>query len=293
MITLNKSTTDFLDDVNVFVSFADVPTEQILIRTDGDDSLVRDGGIPESPIKKSVLPPFIILNRVVPLPRNLKYGMKGNDVLAVKRALSEAGYIKWGSFTNKYRNGLFKTLKKFQHDHNLSANGVYEMNTHIKLKRFYDSYGAHLMVDMYKRLHPDPRQKILAAAMFGYNNRGSIHYTQSPLRMYGVKHHIFPPSIPIYEDCSSFATWTYYVAGLPDPNGLGYNGFGYTGTLANNGRKTLQANIGDFGLYGFFPYKHVTIYVGNGRVVSHGSEIGPVLTSLHYRPDLNHIRTYL
>src|SRR5688500_2077727 len=81
------------------------------------------------------------------------------------------------------------------------------------------------------------REKIVSTAMLRYRNRYGIHYTQSSLRMSGVRNRIKPPAYGRYEDCSSFATWCYWVAGVNDPNGRGYDGFGYTGTLANFGRK--------------------------------------------------------
>jgi cell wall-associated NlpC family hydrolase len=115
--------------------------------------------------------------------------------------------------------------------------------------------------------------------------------------MYGVRHHVRPPGIPHYEDCSSFATWVYWVAGLPDPNKLGYNGQGYTGTLVRNGGSISPqlARPGDLAFYGWgfngVP-KHVAVCVGFGRVVSHGSESGPLLLGIRYRSDLHSVRRY-
>lgn len=73
-------------------------------------------------------------------------------------------------------------------------------------------------------LRPDRYKTVCNTAMYGYTKRGSIHYTQGWLRMEGVKNKLKPPAYPHWEDCSSFATWCYWVAGLKDPNGLGYNG---------------------------------------------------------------------
>jgi cell wall-associated NlpC family hydrolase len=102
--------------------------------------------------------------------------------------------------------------------------------------------------------------------------------------------------VPAWEDCSSFATWCYWAAGAPDPNGLGYNGFGYTGTQILCGRETAEPRPGDLCFYGPLRDRitHVAIYVGNGRVVSHGRERGPELYgSISYRPDLQQIRAYV
>jgi cell wall-associated NlpC family hydrolase len=97
----------------------------------------------------------------------------------------------------------------------------------------------------------------------------------------------------LYEDCSSLATGCYFIAGLLDPNNLHYNGQGYTGTLAVHGKWVSVPEPGDLVLYGWgFPYHHVAIYVGGGRVVSHGSESGPLLLYTRYRSDLAMFRRY-
>lgn len=84
------------------------------------------------------------------------------------------------------------------------------------------------------------------------------------------------------------------MAGLKDPNGLGYNGFGYTGTLIQNGKRVSASNLkpGDLVFYGRHGISHVAIYVGSGRVVSHGSESGPLLLSTYYRNDLQYGISY-
>lgn len=110
--------------------------------------------------------------------------------------------------------------------------------------------------------------------------------------MWGVKNKVVPPKIPLYEDCSSFATWCYWGAKVKDPNGFNYNGLGYTGTLANNGVKTTSPKPGDLAFYGRYPYSHVVICLGESKGISHGSERGPLLLNIYYRNDLSHFRTY-
>jgi len=276
-----------IDAENVYTSIFDAPLEDDLALEvgDGDNSLLVE--YPEG-LPKELSPPMIgAPNRkslIVPLPRTLKYGMNGRDVYMLQRALSKAGLRKWGTFTPYFRDGTKKQVQAFQKRAGLTQDGVYGPGTHSKLARYYDAYGAYVMSQLAKQYAITPRDKIVAAATFGYNKRAYIHYTQSSLRMYGVKHHIKPPGIPYYEDCSSFATWTYYVAGLPDPNRLGYNGYGFTGTLATNRSRTYTPKPGDLAFYGYYPYSHVTIYIGNGRCISHGNEYGPMLLSVYYRP---------
>jgi peptidoglycan hydrolase-like protein with peptidoglycan-binding domain len=233
----------------------------------------------------------------VPFKRTLKLGSRGQDVFAVKRALSSAGFGKWGKWGTMPR--LFgpyavKHLKGFQKTHGLKVDGVYGLYTHKKLASHIDAYGRYLIG--LQKVRPPKRDAIVQAVMLGYQHRYNIHYTQGSLRMQGVTRHLRPPNYPNYADCSSFATWAYWVAGAADPNGLGYNGYGYTGTLINHGRRISRSQLqpGDLVFYGhnYIP-SHVAIYVGGGRIVSHGSESGPLLLPVGYRSDIHSYRSYL
>jgi hypothetical protein len=78
---------------------------------------------------------------------------------------------------------------------------------------------------------------------------------------------------PIVTDCSGFVTLVYKAAGAPDPNNRGYDGFGYTGTLASNGRRTNDPQPGDLVFYGSGPpWSHVAVYIGAGEVIGFGSD---------------------
>jgi hypothetical protein len=100
-------------------------------------------------------------------------------------------------------------------------------------------------------------------------------------------------------DCSGHSTGAYYWARLetelpvPDPNGRGFDGYGYTGTLINNPKASSPYKVGDLALYGpsSSSTSHVTTCYAAGdasssRWCSHGSEDGPYDVSLHYRSDL-------
>ena len=105
--------------------------------------------------------------------------------------------------------------------------------------------------------------------------------------------------MPPYEDCSSFVTWLYWVAGVPDPNGRGYDGYGYTGTQIGRGKEVSVGAKADLVFYG--PSRsvitHVAVIVEGGedaKVVSHGTEAcpcGPI--PIDYRPDRRMIRRYI
>jgi Putative peptidoglycan binding domain/NlpC/P60 family len=237
------------------------------------------------------------MSTTIPLPRTLHMGLQGQDVGAMQRALHAwSQTVRPSGPTNVFGGPTMIQVKRFQQASGLPMSGRYGPETHAWLDRYFDLYGVQLMHDASTAIHPDKtlRQLVVAAAMLGYHNRGSIHYTQGPPRMQGVTQHLRPPSFPRYADCSSFATWCYYAAGASDPNERGYDGSGYTGTLYPHGVRVVTANPGDLVFYGDGTVpEHVTIAVGNGYVVSHGSEPGPLLLPQRYRNDEIGIRSYL
>ena len=84
-----------------------------------------------------------------------------------------------------------------------------------------------------------------------------------------------PENQKVETDCSGLATCCYYRAGEPDPNGLDYNGDGFTGTLLKHLKHIpVDAVVpGDLVVLGEAPGKHVVIVVGIGTdplCVSHG-----------------------
>jgi hypothetical protein len=242
------------------------------------------------------------------LPRWLSIGSKGRDVLALQRALQRAGSL---ARTHKagrvFDSEVDTAVRAFQAAQSLEVDGVVGPDTYEALGPSYDSRGKWLVSQV--RLEPPDaelplsssatiRQKIVLAAHLGVEQRSRIHYTQDGRRMDGVRRRILPPAVPSWEDCSSFATWCYWVAGAPDPNGRNYDGFGYTGTQIVNGVETTDPEPGDLCFYGSSrsAITHVTIYVGNGRVVSHGRDEGPELYgAVNYRrsQDLREMRSYL
>jgi hypothetical protein len=131
-------------------------------------------------------------------------------------------------------------------------------------------------------------------------NQPRIHYSQfRPLTSLGD-----PPSHGFTTDCSGLVISAYYAAdrALPflvkDPGGYAYGGWGYTGSiLATNKTRRVPLDhrffIGDMALFGrnFSATSHVTICRRGGGTMdsvwtSHGSELGPYATRLHYRSDL-------
>lgn len=121
------------------------------------------------------------------------------------------------------------------------------------------------------------RDDIVANALWGVANEMDVHYSQGPRRMEGIGH---PRMLPLYTDCSAFATLCYAWAGAPDPNGLGFNGSGFTGTLLTgcDHIDPADAQPGDLIVYGPGAGDHVVLIIEPGPdplTVSHGQEAGP------------------
>jgi len=138
------------------------------------------------------------------------------------------------------------------------------------------------------------RSGVVTAAMALYNNRVNEHYTQGSQRWSGITGKVMPPSAPQYSDCSAAATWAYWTQYGNGPDFLNGQNWkaGYTGTLTSHGTAVNCANMqpADLVFYGS-PVSHVAIYVGNGKVVSHGSD--PVSYVAYNYRTVNSCRSYL
>jgi len=239
------------------------------------------------------------------LPRILRIGSVGRDVRALQRALKAAGVRSEAPTPNPstFDDDTDDHVRAFQKQKNLLVDGEIGKNTYGALASFYDARGVKLLTFV-KETEADPdtlRQKIAKAAHTGYVNRDQISYTQlAGARWEGITDKRRPPDFPRSADCSSFAIWCYWAAGASDPNGTLYRG-GWSGSLLQRGKevKIADASVGDIAFYG--PSRgdigHVTVYVGNGRCVSHGQESGPMLYPLDYdrgsAGGLQLLRTYL
>jgi hypothetical protein len=124
----------------------------------------------------------------------------------------------------------------------------------------------------------DVRAHILSYCQWGVTNTAAIHYSQT--RPYPTN----PRGLPMYTDCSGWATLAYKDAKAPDPNGRGFDGFGFTGTLLQHCTHIAKAEAlpGDLIVYGSYPGMHVVVLKDQGSVsdpltISHGQEAGPLL----------------
>lgn len=234
--------------------------------------------------------------------------MRGRDITAYKRTLSHAGYIKWDAdkFTPYFGKYFETTIKNFQRDRKLRVDGIIGRATHEALedaknpntgKTAWDAFS----IDMYKDYCAGTykRDSIIDAWHYWYTIRDKISYAQiRPIVL------LKPPAYSPRMDCSWYVTVGYYAGGAPDPNGRGYDGQGYTGTLLGHGTRISLSNIkpADLVFYGFtrnpspaFPYgspTHVAGYAGDGMVYSMGSSVGPSFYDMNYRSDINSYATY-
>lgn len=146
------------------------------------------------------------------------------------------------------------------------------------------------------------RQRAVRAAYITYTHRGVVHYTQGGLRWQAIRlrAHAKQGDYPRWADCSAFVTWCYWDAthiyNLSDfVNGASWRA-GYTGTMTRHGIVVTTNRLisGDAIFYGgtWTRPHHVAIYVGNQRVISHGSESGPLLLKYDYR-EINHCRRFI
>jgi hypothetical protein len=118
------------------------------------------------------------------------------------------------------------------------------------------------------------RQKIVTAARWGIAHEPQIHYGE--LRPVPLGR-----TLPLTTDCSGFVTLCFFLAGAPDPNGLGYSGEGWTGTLLRHLARTdaARARRGDLVVWGDYPGRHVALVLEPGAdplLASHGQERGPI-----------------
>lgn len=242
----------------------------------------------------------------------LRLGSTGEPVVVVKRALRAAGLLPGKGKPSGFL-GPFAViaLVKLGHAKRLpprkkggawrvglrvfDTGGVYGPRAHVKLAVYFDAYGSSRLRAIRRARQVASVQAAGVAAMnLVINNRGNIHYTQSARRMSGVRGRMIPPSYGRWEDCSSETTWICYVmhrtaqrfgGSFPDPNGRGYDGFGYTGTLINQGVpvSAFSGPIARTMVFYGYPIGHVAQKVSMNRCMSMGSEAGPLNVLVGYR----------
>jgi hypothetical protein len=215
---------------------------------------------------------------LVPFPRELKPGPpieQGDDVKAMQRALQATGALKTGYAVGKYGLMSIAAVKDFQQHHGLTVDGDYGQATHDKLSPSFDAYGRWLEVEAYKKLNPDNRLAVVHTGYWYYAHRNSFTYSMArPIPT--IYYHIMPPQLPKALDCSGFFGTCYWVNKLLPKLGGGIDdhGIGNTWTMWARGTQVSLSAMkpGDAVFYDGpeGALQHVSLYVGNGRVLSNG-----------------------
>lgn len=122
------------------------------------------------------------------------------------------------------------------------------------------------------------RTAFLSWVRWGVKHADAIHYSE----VRPIPVHLQPGTLPFTTDCSGYVTLMAKWAGCSDPNGRGFDGAGFTGTLLEHCHHITeeQARPGDLIVFGPYPGHHVVTIVakipdGDFRTVSHGREGDP------------------
>jgi len=249
----------------------------------------------------------------------------GPDVQAYKRTVSRLGRWPWQTFSNEYSKAFAygssgnvgdTGIAGVQRQQGIDDTGQLGSATFEVLRTALvpagkphageyamDAYAVNLLQEaltMGAGDEAEVRDKVAWYCRRALDNVAGIHYAQTrPVTCYGTD-----PAKGFTTDCSGFASSALYwprgagIANVPDPNGQGWNGYGYTGTLYDTNKSRTQPRggpfkVGDLALYGpsVTNTQHVAIcYVAgdaaSARWCSHGSEDAPYSVSLNYRGDV-------
>lgn len=232
--------------------------------------------------------------------------VKHQDIGALQHALKQAGLYKgpiddtFGPSTGRscrdarYRLGYPKSALIFCGGQTLLdyLHGTTKLPSTYLVRRHLRGYGLTKEQEI--------RAAIVGHALWAVQHEPQIHYAQ--VRPDDQLHHVRP--LPWYTDCSEFVTTIYKWAGGPDPNGMGFNGYGNTDSMANHGHTIAlwEAEPGDvviwgtFTKWGFWTHHTAVIVDTTNRVdplvVSHGQERGPIKLHLSTETGYQH-RSYI
>jgi hypothetical protein len=147
------------------------------------------------------------------------------------------------------------------------------------MRRWADSTTPRHQDVRYMHTTDEIRDQIVSHAEWAIKHTSSIHYKE--IRPMPI--HLPAQHLPFTTDCSGFVTVLAKWAGAPDPNGNGYSGYGFTGTLLSHlpHIDSRYARRGDLVVYGHTSGEHVVMLLQDvdghpdPRIVSHGEEIAP------------------
>ncbi|MEU1162149.1 hypothetical protein ABZ372_16025 [Streptomyces sp. NPDC005921] len=103
------------------------------------------------------------------------------------------------------------------------------------------------------------RQAMVSNCLWGVQHEPDIHYLETRPMPIGIAVH----HLPFTTDCSGFATLMAKWSGAGDPNGSGFDGQGFTGTMLDHCEHITAAETqpGDFVVFGPGGGEHVVILI--------------------------------
>lgn len=257
------------------------------------------------PLKRTLYPPSSTEKGPSP---------KGDDIVAVKRAISRAGFWKWQEFDGAYSNAFAhggddgKGVAGYQRSVGLDGTGTYGQNTHEKLRKAKVPKGAthagedvfdQTAVNLYKGSgsgggDKTPAERVQAKLTeFCERAIGEPDWYYSQNRAVDVS---VNPDGSNTSDCSGSVVQAFHFAkretgvNVPDPAMQGWSGYGNT-TYYEDDHPTVGApyRVGDLAHYD----GHVCLCYHPGDAnsadwFSFGSE-PPSKRKLHYRSDFRKV----
>lgn len=246
---------------------------------------------------------------------------KGDDIKAVKRIVSRAGFWPWQEFDKEYSNVFAHGQKKagkpikgkegvagLQKSLRLKPDGIWDDEVHykslkLKVPKGKIHYGEFIWdqfaLNLYKGFDDLSSAEQLVVDIFEWwdylvAREPQVHYDQGrPINIirYGNK----PPKMPISEDCSGTFIGCAWLAGAKSPDrSYGYSGSGNTDSLIDGGFNIRVSDIEKYckkyyigGFYGPSPWDttHVVAVKSPTQIYSHGREGGPeIRNNIYYHP---------
>jgi peptidoglycan hydrolase-like protein with peptidoglycan-binding domain len=215
----------------------------------------------------------------------------GDDVVAVKRAISRAGFFDWGEFDDAYNEKIADAVQAFQKKNGLGDSGFYGEETHKKLKAKKVPSGSpnageavfdQKAASLYKTYHPPDKVPDLGPVFSGSKSvlKQDLTHATSGIPLYPAwddafgqgKTIIAPEDIKITKASSSNPGDACYAEGK---SGLRY-WFGHLTTAPAVGAKIAKGKkigVTCANSMGGGPHVHVGVNVeklwGSGKQMTH------------------------
>ncbi len=259
-------------------------------------------------------------------PTHVKGPTVDQTVLAVKIAISRAGFWPWQEFDMAYNNAFAHGIKGkgkrysgvhgFKVAHKISIQGdTYDRWTHQALLKTRVPKGSPHEGEwafspraryLYNGYESETEAEKIVREYYEWwdvlvRNEPKCHYSQQRPIMPLVRRQE-PPVFPNWLDCSGAVIYCAWLADARSPDPYGYSGYGNTNSLNDNGFRIGESEINKYAkdhivLVFYGPSRWATTHVVSCKsptqVYSMGTESGPdLLHTIHYRRDIIEIRAY-